>query len=146
MRELVRCADIITPNLTEACFLAGADYSEMENASEEKLFALAESLCALGAKCAVITGIYRGGEVSNIVFDKERGERFKISSEYVSRQFCGTGDLFSSLICGYVLQGLPLRRAIEKSTVFLCDAVRLSEELGVSPTDGVAFEPILKNV
>lgn len=146
MRTLVRDADIITPNLTEACFLADIPYEEMENADGKKLFSLAEKLTGLGAKCAVITGIYRNGRVSNFVYDKISGEKFVSSSKYIAGQFCGTGDLFASLLCGYTLRGLPLRRAISKTSKFVCDAVRLSEKLGVCPTDGVAFEPIMKKL
>ncbi len=146
MRTLVHDADIITPNLTEACFLADIPYEKMKNADDQKLFSLAEKLTELGAKCAVITGIYRNGRVSNFVYDKKRGERFVSSSKYIAGQFCGTGDLFASLLCGYTLGGLPLRRAINKTSKFVCDAVRLSESLGVSPTDGVAFEPIIKKL
>ncbi len=146
MRELIRDADYITPNLTEACFLADVPYSEYEGADDEKLFSLAEKLCGLGAKCVVLTGIYREGHVLNFVCNSVSGEAFSVSSEYVARQFCGTGDLFSSLLCGYIMQGKPLAEALGKTSEFLCDAVRLSDKLGVSSQDGVAFEPILKNV
>lgn len=146
MRELVKNADYITPNLTEACLLADIPYESMENADENELYALAERLSELGARCVIITGIYREGHVMNIVYDGISGERFSVCSEYVARQFCGTGDLFASLLCGYLLGGETLRKAMERTSEFLCEAVRLSDRLGVSPTDGVAFEPILKNV
>jgi len=146
MRALVHNADIITPNLTEACFLAQVPYSEMLGANDDKLFLLAEKLCGLGAKCSIITGIYRGNSVSNIVYDKRNDERFVSSSKYIAREYCGTGDLFATLLCGYVLQGIPLRRAIRKTASFICRAVKLSDSLNVSPTDGVAFEPILKRI
>lgn len=146
MRSLVRSADIITPNLTEACFLADVPYADMLGADDEKIFTLAEKLGELGAGCVIITGIYRSGTVSNFVFDAKTGEKFISSSKYIGREYCGTGDLFASLLVGYILQGLPLRTALDKTGAFVCEAVSLSEELGVSPTDGVAFEPILKNV
>lgn len=146
MRNLVHDADIITPNLTEACFLAKVPYAEMQGADRAKLFALAKKLCELGAKCTIITGICREGRVSNYVYDSVREKSFISSSKYIAGQFCGTGDLFASLLCGYVMKGISLRRSIKKTSRFVCRAVRLSEALGVSPTDGVAFEPILKRV
>lgn len=146
MRHLICDADIITPNLTEACFLAEESYEEMKNADSEKLFSLAEKLCALGAKCTIITGIYRGGCVSNYVYDSVLKKRFISSSKYIAGQFCGTGDLFASLLCGYVMNGVSLPRAIKLTSRFVCRAVSFSVRLGVCPTDGVAFEPILKYV
>ena len=145
MRELIDGADVITPNLTEACFLAGCDYREMESADDKKLLSLAKKLSDLGADKVIITGIYRGDKVSNIVCSKS-GEAFISSSKYVAGQFCGTGDLFASLICGYLLKGMPLRDALSRSSKFICRAAKLSERLGVSPTDGIAFEPILKKI
>ncbi|MBQ4544363.1 MAG: pyridoxamine kinase [Oscillospiraceae bacterium] len=146
MRSLVHDADIITPNLTEACLLAGVSYDKMQNATDDEIFALAKRLCSLGARCTVITGIFRGRRVLNFVYDAVRGEKFISSSKYIAGQFCGTGDLFATLLFGHVMRGCSLRRAIRRTSRFICRAVRLSERLGVSPTDGVAFEPILKYV
>ncbi len=146
MRELICDADIITPNLTEACFLTGEDYSDFAEASDDALFSIAEKLHTLGAKCVIITGVRRGDKVGNIVSDKKSGERFASFSSYIAREYCGTGDLFASMLCGYVLRGVELREAVKRASEFLCDAVELSERLGVSPIDGIAFEPILSSL
>ncbi len=146
MRDLIREADIITPNLTEACFLADCDYSEMKCADEEKLFSLALHLTQLGAGCAVITGIYHENRVSNIICDSASGEVFSHSSPCVAGQFCGTGDLFASIVFGEVLKGKSIKKAVRIATEFICRAAKLSAELGVSQTDGIAFEPILKKI
>lgn len=146
MKCLAARADIITPNLTEACLLADESYEHFLKAGYEELIALAKKLCSRGSQRCVITGIYRRGRVFNIVHDGVLNESFITSSKYIARQFCGTGDLFASLLVGYLLRGVPLRRAIRKTSRFICRAVKLSERLGVSPTDGVAFEPILHHV
>ncbi len=146
MKSLARRADIITPNLTEACLLADESYEKFRTADDASLLRLAEKLCRQGSARVVITGIYRHGRVFNVVCDGVKGESFVTSSKYIAGQFCGTGDLFASLLAGYMLRGTDLRRAIRKTSRFLCRAVRLSEKLGVSPTDGVAFEPILHHV
>ena len=146
MKCLAARADIITPNLTEACLLADESYERFTAASDEVLIALAKKLCSQGARRCVITGIYRRGRVFNIVYDGVLNESYVTSSKYIARQFCGTGDLFASLLVGHLLRGEPLRRAIRKTSRFICRAVKLSESLGVSPTDGVAFEPILHHI
>ena len=146
MRCLISGADIITPNLTEACFLTGESYDDFFGADDEKLFSLCEKLSLLGAKRVVITGIRRENRVGNIVYDGVANQRFTSFSDYIAREYCGTGDLFASLLCGYMIKGESLREAVGKSAEFVCRAVELSEELSVSPTDGIAFEPLLGNM
>lgn len=146
MKCLAARADIITPNLTEACLLADEDYERFIKAGDKDLISLAKKLVSRGARRCVITGIYRCGRVFNVVYDGVLNESYVTSSKYIAGQFCGTGDLFASLLVGYLIRGVPLRRAIRKTSRFLCRAVKLSERLGVSPTDGVAFEPILHHI
>ena len=146
MKCLAARADIITPNLTEACLLADENYESFINADDKELISLAKKLVTHGAKSCIITGIYRHGRVFNVVYDGVLNESFVTSSRYIARQFCGTGDLFASLLVGYLLRGTSLRRAIKKTSRFICRAVKFSERIGVSPTDGVAFEPILHHV
>ncbi len=146
MRSLISGADVITPNLTEACFLADVPYADMENATDSELLSLARKLCSLGAKRAVITGIRRGAKVCNYVCDSLLGKTFIVSSKYVGGEFCGAGDIFTSLIAGYMLKGKSFKSAISRASKFLSRAARLSLELHVSPTDGIAFEPILNKI
>lgn len=146
MRELIREADIITPNLTEACFLAECDYEEMKEASIEKIEDLALKLTQLGAARVIITGVYRGDKVLNVVCDSIRGEIFETSSKCVAGEYCGTGDLFASILFGESLKGKTLRRAVKEASAVVCRAAKYSEKLGVSKVDGIAFEPFLKNL
>ena len=146
MRGLCATADIITPNLTEACFLAGADYEEMKSADVEKVSDLALHLTQLGAARVIITGVYQGDKVSNVVCDSVRGEIFTTSSKCVAGEFCGTGDLFASILFGESLKGKSLRCAVRAASNVVSRAAKFSDELGVSKTDGIAFEPFLKSL
>lgn len=38
MKELVECADVITPNVTECCLLTGLSYEKLHNYTNEKDF------------------------------------------------------------------------------------------------------------
>lgn len=146
MRGLCATADIITPNLTEACFLAGYDYEEMKSADVGKVSNLALHLSQLGAARVVITGVYQGEKVLNVVCDSVNGEIFTTSSKCVAGQFCGTGDLFASILFGESLKGKSLRSAVRAASNVVYRAAKFSEELGVSKTDGIAFEPFLKSL
>lgn len=147
MRELVARADIITPNLTEACILSDTPYiEEVTPDLHDKIFEIAEKLLALGPKTVVITGIRTDGIMYNFVRDRKNDERFYTSSPFVAREYCGTGDLFASLLCGYLTLGVPHKEALEKTQNILTKALTHSHNMGVSPLDGVAFEPFLKEL
>ncbi len=146
MRELVSEADIITPNLTEACFLAGVDYEEMKNADFDRVSDLAFRLTRMGASRVVITGVYKDDTVSNVICDSIFDEIFSTSSKCVAGEFCGTGDLFASILFGYVMKGKSLANAVKGASDIILRAAEYSEALGVSKTDGIAFEPFLKKL
>lgn len=146
VRSLVSHSDVTTPNLTEACILAGVKYEDAAAFSDSEVFSLAEKISAIGAKRVVITGIRRGKIVKNFAYDGKSGKTFLTSSRYISGQYSGTGDLFSSILCGSLIRGVSFRRAVAKASAFLEKAVALSDSLGVSKTDGAAFEPLLKTL
>ncbi len=148
MRQLVSLASVTTPNLTEACLLTGEDYHRILSLPAQKreraVFSVGQQLQALGCSQVVITGV--PGEtdtIDNFVLDGCAGERYCVSGPKVSRAFAGTGDVFSSVLCGALLQGVPLRQAVEKTTAFVYRATRYTATLDQSDQDGIAFEPFL---
>ncbi|HOV70287.1 MAG TPA: bifunctional hydroxymethylpyrimidine kinase/phosphomethylpyrimidine kinase, partial [Clostridia bacterium] len=68
MRDLVCIADVVTPNLTEACVLTGATY-DPNIASQDKLKDICAKIRRLGAKRVIVTGIKRDGMMVNAVLD-----------------------------------------------------------------------------
>ncbi len=70
MKRLVTYADILTPNLTEACILTDTPYHEGHWRMKE-IIALAEKLCAMGPAKVVITGIVQGDFIANYCYEKE---------------------------------------------------------------------------
>lgn len=143
MRRLVCLADLITPNLTEACILSGTDYPQ--KVSEEQIFEIGEKLIGLGAKCAVITGVRKAGKMMNFVLDTE-GERLALENDFVACEYCGTGDVFASMMCGYMTRGVDCKTALERSADFLIKTIKYSHETDVHPLDGVAFERYLTEI
>ena len=141
MKRLVSLADVVTPNTTEAAILADAEYKE--NYTDDEVWALAEKIHALGAKNVVITGVHRNGRIANFV----RGpERFIAESEEVYVHYMGTGDLFASMLCGYMMNDEPLKESVEKSAEFVYKTTKYSLEIGEKRENGVAFEKFLKEI
>ena len=67
MSSLVPYADILTPNLTEACILTNTEYKPDMN--EEELFEICKKLCTMGPEKIVISGLERGENLENFIFE-----------------------------------------------------------------------------
>lgn len=141
MKQLVKYADVLTPNLTEACILTDTPYTPDEFTKRD-YFKLAKKLAENGAKMVVITGIEMGNYIGNIVY--ECGNKPKILKEKrVGHIRSGTGDIFSSIIASDAVHRVPFDKSVKKASRFVRDCISVTEEFDIPPTDGVCFEEIL---
>lgn len=143
MKTLVRHADILTPNLTEACILTDTDY--VQNPDDTFLRELCFKLSQKGAKKIVITGLDNDDEISNLIFDCEKGFS-TVSKKKSGRQRSGTGDVFSSIITACAVRKFDFTRSVEIAADFVAKAIKRSDELDIPTTDGVCFEEILNEL
>ena len=100
MRGLCASADILIPNITEACFLANMEYRESydENYIEKLLSALTE----LGAKTVVLTGVsYNPDKTGVTVYENGKMRYYEHSK--VSKGCHGTGDIYASAFTGALM-------------------------------------------
>ena len=65
-----------------------------------------------------------------------------MSTDYV-RAYPGTGDLFSAVLLGALLKGLPLRKAAEAAHRFVAHCIQKSDAAGYDTREGVLLEPEL---
>lgn len=109
MRELVSVADYIVPNYTEAAYLADVAY-QADGASEEELYAIIDALRNFGAKSVVITSAKIKGSDSKCVigYDHKEKSYFKIDFHEIPVRFAGTGDIFSAVFIGKIMDGKNL--------------------------------------
>lgn len=146
MNTLVSVADIITPNLTEAEILLGEKY-KCEKINIEKLKQYLKRLCDMGPRVSVITGIItEDDENINGCYDKINDKFYKVPFDYVNKRYPGTGDLFTSLFLGYLLQGKILPEAMEYASTFVSKAVLETYEAKTPGSEGVLFEKIMKEL
>lgn len=141
MRRLVALADIITPNLTEACRLTDTPYRE-EGWSGQELFAMARALGDMGPKQIVITGIPRGEDIVNFVYEREKEPSF-ISVHRVGDERCGTGDLFAAIVASDAVNGAPFDKSVAKASDFVRRSMLKSMEMRIDRKNGVCFEELL---
>lgn len=148
MHELCKYADVITPNLTEACILAGKDYVDTSLMSEQQLREFADGLCEslshLGASEKVITGIHSGKDKLCVLCNRAQSEQsFVHTVERVHKEYPGTGDLFASVLLGYLLRGESFDVAARRASDFTSRVMRYSARFASPEREGVALEAFL---
>lgn len=143
MRELVAVADVVTPNLTEACMLLGESYkTEPMTVTEARSLLL--RLHNLGPKMIVVTGVeLASGILANIGYDSEQGSFWYSPCEYIPVHYPGCGDIFASVLIGAMLGGASLPIAIGKATSFAELCVKTTFSYGSDPRTGVMLESSL---
>ena len=139
MKELVPYADILTPNLTEACFLTKTPYKNDLNM--QILSEICLKLTEMGPKKVVISGVERGESLENYIF--EDGKITVITEHKVGPNRAGTGDVFSSILAADLVNGLSLEDAVRHAAAFIAKVLRRALELNLPKTDGLCFEEFL---
>ena len=147
MRELIKKADIITPNYTEAAFLLGEKYTLEFN--EEKIKNWLVRLSEMGPKTVIITSVPEAGihkKTSVIAYNREDNHFWKVSCVYIPAHYPGTGDAFTSVIVGSLLQGDSLPIALDRGVQFITAAIRASYGSKYPVKEGVLLERVLGNL
>lgn len=140
MKKLVPFADIMTPNLTEACILTDTPYREKW--SQKEMIELAEKLSNLGPEKIVITGIIQGKYITNLCFERGKDPQF-LKSEKVGTQRAGTGDIFCSIVAADAVNGVSFAESVKKASTFIKKSIARTTELQIPEQDGVCFEEFL---
>ncbi len=102
MKSLAFSADIILPNITEACFLTGTEYRESYD--EAYIAALLDSLTAAGAKTIVLTGVGYAPDKTGVVV-REGAETRYYEHRKIAKGCHGTGDVYASAFVGALENG-----------------------------------------
>ena len=140
MKKLVEFADILTPNVTEACVLTDTPYKEKWKI--EEIQEMAEKIHAMGPKKIAITGIVQGGFIANFCY--EEGQQPKVLRTHKEgTQRSGTGDIFASIIAADAVNGVPFYKSVKKASDFIKKCIIRSQELDIPLTDGECFEEVL---
>ncbi len=155
MKELVRRAELITPNLTELCLLAGEDGDTIRELAgerdKERIMNAAEKLArqvmAAEPGEALVTGIRfldpgSGEEMIGNMAVTGNGT-FLCEQPYIGESYSGTGDLFASVIAGGKARGDSLEDSAALAGSFIAAAVRDAVKHKVPRNEGVEYEKYL---
>lgn len=124
MGQLCGSADIILPNISEACLMLGKEYPG-EEADEETIKDLLIELSKLGAKKSVITGTtFNDGTFGFTGYDSQTNEFFKYGTEKIPYKSHGTGDVFASAFTGSLMNNKSIYDSLVIASKFTCACIK----------------------
>lgn len=155
MSRLCYGADLITPNLTEACFLLGEKYPDHVMSCNEGR-EIGERLSRMlvdrfGCEKAVVTGIEcadgekdeREKSVITAALIKGETSAYFHSTRLMPRAYPGTGDVFASVLLGKMLMGKDFYCAVDSASEFVSFVTEFSHQFATPIRDGLVIEPCL---
>lgn len=143
MSELLAYAEILTPNLTEACLLTKTPYRNDFSAKE--LEQICRELARRGPRKIVITGLEDGEDLENFVYEEDR-EPILVRSHRVGPNRSGTGDVFSSILAADAVNGIGFADSVRHASDFIAKVLRRTVEMKLPHTDGICFEEFLTEI
>lgn len=147
MQQLITKADVITPNLTELFFLLDSPYKE-ENTDEE-LKTYLRHLSDKGPQIVIITSVpvLNDNQKTSVYAYNRQGNRYwKITCPYLPAHYPGTGDTFTSVITGALMQGDSLPTALDRATQFILQGIRATFGYEYDNREGILLEKVLHNL
>lgn len=143
VKKLTEKANIIAPNLTELCILCGADYEKISKENDlDKIAELGTSLLSERLKTVIVTGVRKDDKILNIIVD-ETGINV-VKSRLLGGSFSGTGDIFSSIVCGAVAKGKSVYEAVSLAAKFIEKSIENTHSSKAYEPDGVNFQSVLE--
>ncbi len=144
MRNLIKKADMIVPNITEAAFLLNEPMRDTLSLSEVKEWLL--RLSKYGPKIVIITSVVedKGSNiVCNAAYNSTTGEFFIVKNSLIPASYTGSGDTFTSVLLGALLQGDSLPMALDRATSFIYKVIERTYKNGTPHREGIFLEAML---
>ncbi len=117
MRDLAAMAEVVLPNVTEACLLAGMPYREQTDGQVLRM--LTEGLCRMKTKTVIITGVEPSADKTGFAGLQKGEGMFSYTAQRRANSLHGTGDMFSAVFAGVYLLGRDPMEAAELAAGFV---------------------------
>ncbi|WP_160691882.1 pyridoxamine kinase [Clostridium sp. C2-6-12] len=143
LKELAKYAKVMTPNFTEACILAEEEI--IDEIDDEKLLKLSKKLHGLGCENIIITSVplKDKNKIGTSVYNGKKDLIELIVCDRIEKSYPGTGDIFTSVLIGSILNGFDLIESVKKSCKFVEKAIKTSSQYDYPTKEGVLLEKVL---
>lgn len=148
MRQMISVAHLCFPNYTEACYLTDTSYHP-EGITREDAFALINKLRQMGSRSVLITSIPVDGKMSVVGYNASlspsqggglgaesctppcegMGETFLLTYEEIPVRIPGTGDIFSALVIGNLMNGMELKTSTRRAMDIVSALIDKNKEM-----------------
>ena len=147
MLTLCQKADIIIPNMTEACYML--DYPYKENMTKEDIETIMSLFKEKGVKGILLTGVsFESGKLGFALMEDETIQYH--FNDYIDAKFHGSGDIFASTFVGGIMNGLSMFEAAKVASIFVCESLMCTLKEENHNTYGLNFEQaipyLIKNI
>ena len=101
----------------------------------------------MGPRIVIITSVPHNEDTTNVIaYNRDDGKFLKVSCVYIPAHFPGTGDIFTSVLIGSILNGDSLTMALDRSVQFITSAIVASYGFAYPHREGVLLEKVLENL
>ena len=138
MAKVCAKADIILPNITEACLLTGMPYKTVYD--ESYITELLKRLLDLGCQTAVLTGVSYEEDKLGLAYLDQAGNTYSYFTKKCPVSYHGTGDLYASAAFGGIMRGLDLGSALALAADFVVACIEATDQSSEARWYGVEFE------
>lgn len=139
MKTLCFSADIILPNITEACLLTNIEYQTEYN--EEYIRKLIDKLKEYNAKTIVLTGVSYNKETTGVVVYQNNILKY-YAHKLIEKGCHGTGDVYASAFVGALMSGKNIYDSAKIAADYTLSCIEYTKA-DVSHWYGVKFEKCL---
>lgn len=137
MKELCDQADIIVPNVTEACFLTGIAYQDKMTMEEIKKIAIELSK---KIENVIITDININNKVGILSYNSKTKEFYSYFRKKINAKYHGTGDVFASALVGSLANTITINNSLKIAVDFTWEAINETYQKEPKDIYGVNFE------
>ena len=138
MKKLCAKADIVIPNLTEACLMLEKEYKEGVF-TEEYVAEILTGLKEMGAKLPILTGVYFDEQKLGAAA-LENGEIKYAFADRVDAMYHGTGDVYGSALVGALMNGKDITESMQIAAEYTAACIYRTKHFQPERTYGVDFE------
>lgn len=142
--ELIQYAELIMPNITEACLLTNTAYRPDLSLNEIAL--MGEKLLQTGVKHVIISGVIPNVENTNQIgfyLMSAESQPTLILHKHYNQLLYGTGDLAISLTTALYSTGMPLEEVLKITGQLMESVIEITLRDNRTKEAGLKFEPML---
>jgi len=144
LKKIARYSHVMTPNFTEACILV--EEKIVSEVNEEELLTISRKLHELGCERIVITSVplHNESKIGTAIYEGKSDSIELIVSDRLEKSYPGTGDVFTSVLIGMMLDGNSLSESTRKSCEFVEKCILESNKYDYPAKEGILLEKALK--